>query len=140
MMQFETYFLLFTDVLLSNFAFNFSNEVIFESMQIFGNYNRLLMIASSMCAYTIITPINYYTGKICYRILKDHNDKSIRPKIYDYLNNTSFLVPIILFSVVPFWGKYLILFAGFARLNFRVVFFISIIAKVVYYMMQFIKI
>lgn len=136
MTQFETYLLLFTDVLVSNFAFNFSHEIAFDSMSIFGTYDIRLMILSGVAAYTISVCINYLLGGVCYKILApaDKNQSELSSKI-EKLKEFKFLPLIIALSCLPFFGKFIILFSGFCRIKFKLVFFISILTKLIYYIL-----
>ncbi len=130
----EVYFLLFTDVLVSNFAFNISYEIIFDSMKIFESYDIKLMIAVSMIAYSISIFINYLLGNVSRNILAP-SDKEEKPNIsfMEYVKNFKFLPIIIALSAIPFFGKFIIFFLGMCRVNLRQLFFIAISTKLIYY-------
>jgi membrane protein YqaA with SNARE-associated domain len=133
MTNFETYLLLFTDVLVSNFAFNISPDIVFGAMKIF-EYDKKLMILVASMAYATSIIINYLLGIVCYKILApvNSNETDLNSKI-KYINNFKFLPLIIALSCIPFFGKFIILLGGFAKVNFKLIFFIALIAKVVYY-------
>ena len=132
--QFETYLLLFTDVLTSNFAFNISSELVLDTMQIFGNYNKHLMLLVATAAYMFSICINYIFGTICYKILAPSNQKApeLNSKI-EYIRNSRFLLVIIAVSCLPFFGKFIILFSGFCQINFKKTLITSLFAKLIYY-------
>lgn len=135
MTQFETYLLLFTDVLISNFAFNFSSEIAFDSMKIFGTYDTKLMILSSMIAYTISVCINYLLGTVCYKILAPINKNEQSGVSILRCPPPRMTMLIIALSSVPVFGKFIILFSGFCRIKFKWVFFVAIITKLIYYIL-----
>lgn len=131
---FETYFLLFTDVLTSNFAFNTSQEIMFDVMKIFGEYDKRLIVIVSLSAYGIALCINFLLGRICYNILAPSEKQETNlPKLQSYVLDSKVLVVIIAFSAIPFFGKFIILFLGFCQIKFKRVFFIAILVKFIYY-------
>ena len=69
MSQFEIYLLLFTDVLTANLAFNTSSEIVLDTMNLFGNYHKQLMLSVALIAYAFSIGINYILGVACYKIL-----------------------------------------------------------------------
>ena len=122
----EIYTLLFTDTLFSNFAFNTSSELALYSMQIFELYNPYIIIAVASAAFLVSCCINYIIGVVCYKILSPLNTEEKNGTIrIDIIRTSKYLPLLLLLSAVPFFGKFVILFAGFYLRGF-VWFFILI--------------
>lgn len=67
---FETYFLISTDTLVSNLAFNNSSGMFIKTIKIFKTYKlHLLILIVSSLAFLVAAIINYIPGKIFYRRL-----------------------------------------------------------------------
>ena len=134
MTQFEIYLLLFTDVLTANFAFNTSSEIVLDTMKLFGNYHKPLMLLVALIAYAFSIGINYILGVVCYKILTPLGEEQnqLNAKI-NSIKNFKLLPIIIAISFLPFFGKFIVLFSGFCRIKFKKVFSISVITKLIYY-------
>jgi len=134
MTQFEIYLLLFTDVLTANFAFNTSSEIVLDTMKLFGNYHKPLMLLVALIAYAFSIGINYMLGVVCYKILTPLGEEQnqLNAKI-NSIKNFKLLPIIIAISFLPFFGKFIVLLAGFCRIKFKMVLLISVITKLVYY-------
>lgn len=134
MTQFEIYLLLFTDVLTANFAFNTSSEIVLDTMKLFGNYHKPLMLLVALIAYAFSIGINYILGVVCYKILTPLGEEQnqLNAKI-NSIKNFKLLPIIIAISFLPFFGKFIVLITGFCRIKFKMVLLISVITKLVYY-------
>ena len=134
MTQFEIYLLLFTDVLTANFAFNTSSEIVLDTMKLFGNYHKPLMLLVALIAYAFSIGINYILGVLCYKILTPLGEEQnqLNAKI-NSIKNFKLLPIIIAISFLPFFGKFIVLLTGFCRIKFKMVLLISVITKLVYY-------
>jgi len=134
MTQFEIYLLLFTDVLTANFAFNTSSEIVLDTMKLFGNYHKPLMLLVALIAYAFSIGINYMLGVVCYKILTPLGEEQnqLNAKI-NSIKNFKLLPIIIAISFLPFFGKFIVLLTGFCRIKFKMVLLISVITKLVYY-------
>jgi membrane protein YqaA with SNARE-associated domain len=134
--QLEIYLLLFTDTFVSNFAFSNTTELAIYSMQIFGLYNPYIVILTASGAITLAYLVNYILGIVCYTILspmsKDEGNTSSSSRI-EAIRNSNFLPLILLLSGVPFFGKFIILFAGFCRAPLLMTVSIGTLAKFVYF-------
>ena len=115
----EIYTLLFTDTLVSNFAFNFSTELAFHSMKTFGLYNPYLVILVASVAFMASACINYAFGILCHNILMPFkSDTKEQSKINpDKIRNHKYLIVILMLSALPFFGKFIMLFAGFCKVR-----------------------
>ncbi|CAN0577544.1 unnamed protein product [Ectocarpus sp. 12 AP-2014] len=137
MNQLEIYLLLFTDTLVSNFAINNSTKLAISSMKTFsGLYNPYIVLITATCAVITSFSANYVLGIACYKILAPMNaaesNKGNSEKI-EVIRNLKLLPFILLLSGAPFFGKFVILFAGFCRIPFIKTIIIGSIAKFIYY-------
>ena len=130
----EIYTLLFADTIVSNFAFNTSEELAIYSMRVFGLYNPYIVIAVAALAFFIACCINYVLGIICYRVLSPLNSEENTENIkIDIVRNSKYLPLLLMLSAVPFFGKFVVLFAGFCKVRPILAIGISGLAKLVYY-------
>lgn len=134
MTQFEIYLLLFTDVLTANFAFNTSSEIVLDTMKLFGNYHKPLILLVVLIAYAFSIVINYILGVVCYKILTPLGEEQnqLNAKI-NSIKNFKLLPIIIAISFLPFFGKFIVLLTGFCHIKFKIVLLISVIKRLVYY-------
>lgn len=132
--QSEAYLLLFTDSFLGNLVIDLNNELIVYSMKIFSGYNNLLIIIIATIASACAASINYLLGRILSRVIALSNNKHIQTnyRILSHLFSKYNLV-IICFIIVPFWGRFIPLIAGFTKISFIRVLIISVISKLCYY-------
>lgn len=135
--QLEIYLLLFTDSLVSNFAINNSTELAIFSMKIFSSlYNPYIVLATATCAVIVAFSANYLLGIACYKILAPMNAEESNKdntKRIEAIRRSKLLPIILLLSGIPFFGKFIILFAGFCRVSFIKAIMIGSFAKFVYY-------
>lgn len=130
----EIYTLLFTDTLVSNFAFNASSEMATSSMKIFGLHDPYIVVMVAALAFSVSCCINYVLGIICYKILSPLNSEENKENIkIDLVRNSKYLPLLLLLSAVPFFGKFIILFAGFCKVRPMLAICIGSLAKLVYY-------
>jgi membrane protein YqaA with SNARE-associated domain len=131
----ETYTLLFTDSLVSNFAINFSDELVIHSMKVFGSYNPYLMVLVASFAFLLSACVNYVFGILCYNILKpfqpeEEGASKINP---ERVRSHKYLILILMLSAVPFFGKFVMLFAGFCRVPPLLTISIGSASRLIYY-------
>jgi membrane protein YqaA with SNARE-associated domain len=138
--QLEIYLLLFTDTFVSNFAFSNTTELALFSMKIFGVYNPYIVILTASGAIALVYLTNYILGMVCYKILSPLNEEEGRAnnsKKIEAIRSNKFLPLILLLSGVPFFGKFIILFAGFCRVRLLLAISIGTFAKLVYYTVNY---
>lgn len=141
MNQLEIYLLLFTDTLVSNFAINNSTELAIFSMKTFsGLYSPYIVLTIATCAVIAAFSANYLLGIACYKILAPMNvaesNKGNSEKI-EAIRNFKLLPFLLFLSGMPFFGKFVILFAGFCRVPFIKTIIIGSFAKSVYYVITY---
>ena len=130
----ETYILLFTDTLVSNLAINSSYELVIHSMKIFGQYNSYLIIFVASSAFAVSCLANYLLGIICFRILSPLSPKESETAIRtEKIRDNKYLPLLLLLSAFPFFGKFVILIAGFCKTRLLLTIIIAALAKFVYY-------
>jgi membrane protein YqaA with SNARE-associated domain len=131
----ETYFLLFTDTLVNNLAFNVSSEVMIEVMSVFGNYEISIIILVATLAFTIAGIINYIFGKAVYKILIPTSQNSeLSAKRLQKIQNSRYLPLFLMLSAIPFFGKFILLLAGFCQIRFVLAITIASFARFGYYL------
>ncbi len=131
----EIYLLLFTDTLISNLAINPSSELVIYSMKVFNSYNPYIIIAVATVSFFIASCINYLLGIICHKILAplaSEEASSSQNKI-EQIRHSNYLFLFLVLSAAPFFGKFIIVFGGFCRINLSLTLAIAVFVKLVYY-------
>lgn len=131
----EIYLLLFTNTLVSNLAINPSSELVIYSMKVFNSYNPYIIIAVTTVSFSIASCINYLLGIICHKILAplaSEEASSSQNKI-EQIRRSNYLFLFLVLSAVPFFGKFIVVFAGFCRINLSLTLAIAVFVKIVYY-------
>ena len=133
----ETYILLFTDTLVSNFAFNISTELAIHSMKIFGLYNSYLIILTASLAFMFAGCINYLLGILCYKILSPLSSREVAGGNIntEKMRRSKYLPLFLMLGGVPFFGKFITLFAGFCKVNPALTITVCTSARFTYYSM-----
>lgn len=131
----EMYLLLFTDTLVTNLAINTSAELVIHSMKIFNSYNHYLIILVSTISFAFASSINYLLGLICHKVLAPLTNEDVvssQNKI-EQIRRSRYLLLFLALSAVPFFGKFILVFAGFCRINLSLTIAITVFSKLVYY-------
>jgi membrane protein YqaA with SNARE-associated domain len=86
-------------------------------------------------AYCIAICLNYVLGILCFKVLSPINSRDVEHSkmVLDRFKNSKIIYLLLMLSVVPFFGKFIVLFSGFCRIKFKTVLIISILTKLVYY-------
>ncbi|MCC8398220.1 MAG: DedA family protein [Rickettsia endosymbiont of Labidopullus appendiculatus] len=132
--QFEAYSLLFTDSLVGNLVISLDSELIVHSMKMFGVYNNLIILIVATIASLVATSINYFFGIMLLRIFylaknaQIHTNQQLLSQFFFKYN-----IFILWFMLIPLWGKFIPLIAGFTKTNFIRVLAISAVIKLCYY-------
>lgn len=140
MEQLEIYLLLFTDSFVSNFVFNNADEVVLHSMKIFNTKSPYLVIITATSAAFFAYIVNYALGIACYKILapmspeESRVDQNVK---FKFFYNDFILIPLLLLSAIPFFGKFIILFSGFCRASLRKTLLIGTLSKLTYYIITY---
>lgn len=124
----ELYIWLFHDAFLGNLVITLHTEVIYGSVKAFGTSSTIsimiVAIVASFCAFSI----NYIIGMALSQIFKNKNNQPQK-----IANN--FLINIfLLFSAIPFFGKFIPLFCGGLKISYSRTMCVCIIAKFCYYL------
>ncbi len=132
--QLEAYSLLFTDSLVGNLVISLDSELIVHSMKMFGVYNNLIIVVVATIASLVATSINYFFGIMLLRIF--YFSKNAQIHINQQLLSQFFLkynIFIFWLMLMPLWGRFIPLIAGFTKINFIRVLAISGVIKLCYY-------
>ena len=139
MEKFELYKLLFTDNFIGNLVVNNDIGHVFHVMLGFDGYlysviSLLDIIIVSVFGYICAISVNYWIGKILLKIcilsknkkiIEKHNNLSIVLLKYDEL--------FLLLSLIPIFGKFVPLIAGFSQLKFTKMIWFCGICDLCYY-------
>jgi len=131
----EIYLLLFTDTLVSNLAINTSAELVIHSMKIFNSYNPYTIIVVSTISFALASSINYLLGIICHKVLAPlaNDEIALSQNKIEQIRRSKYFLLLLLLSAAPFFGKFVLVFAGFCRINLILTITIAVFAKLVYY-------
>ena len=135
MSLFETYTLLFIDTLVSNFAFNSSTEIAIYAMKVFDLYNAYLVILVTSFAFMLAACVNYVFGIACYKILSplQAEEGELSTNRIDKIKSSKYLPLFLMLSALPFFGKFIMLFAGFCKIRPLQAIAIGFGARLIYY-------
>lgn len=130
----EIYALLFTDTLTSNLAINISTELVLPAMKIFGNYSNFQILLVTLAAYCTAICFNYVLGVLCFKVLAPINSRDVEHSrmVLDKLRNSKIIYLLLMLSVVPFFGKFIVVFLGFLRLRFSHTLLLGGVMKLLY--------
>lgn len=133
--QMETYLLLLSDSFFTNLAIDTSTELVIHALKIFGNYQPTLVIAIATMGFLCAAAVNYLFGKMIFKIVAPSDKEQHMAMVarMNHIRNSKLLPIIIILSAIPFWGKFVILFAGFCSIRFRYTICIVAAAKLSYY-------
>lgn len=131
----EQYLLLLSDSFFSNLAIDTQTETAIHTMQVFGNYNSLAMIAFAITGFFGAILVNYFFGTVLYKIFAPSNEERLKESNgrIEKLKSSKLLPFILLFSAQPIFGKFVLSFAGFCRIRFLYMLSICILAKLSYF-------
>lgn len=128
----ESYFLLFTDSLVSSLILPIYKGFVFEAMLCFRQYhNQLLMLLFGTLGASFGGVINWYLGKITISIRKSYrklDNEYIMPEI---IKNLLFLA-VLLFSWAPAVGSVVQVLSGYFRLKLYIFIQLIIISNFLY--------
>ncbi|KAF8818885.1 hypothetical protein [Rickettsia endosymbiont of Cardiosporidium cionae] len=125
MNQFNTYYLLFQDIVFSNFIFSFNEETILCTMQSFGIKNPFLVLFIASISYCLISVINFAIGWFLYYILLLYKKNMDHSKT-DCFRSWIGLIIMIVLSNIGNIGKFVIFFSKFLYKNNQIILLISL--------------
>jgi len=105
----ESYSLIFTDSLVSNLAINFHREFALYSAKMFGDYNAFLIVLTVTIAFLLASLLNYIFGRMLNNVFGVQNNSLAA--------NNNFFYLLLIASIIPMVGKFIITLAGFKKLN-----------------------
>jgi len=133
--QIEAYTLLFTDSLVSNLVISLDSELIAYTMRMLDDYNKAAVVFTATIASIFANCINYFLGRVLFNFFYLANKNPGNRTHYETYSRfiIRYHVLVLSLSIVPFWGKFIILLAGFTKVNFFRVIGISGLMKLCYY-------
>ena len=134
MNELEAYFLLLTDSIFGNLVLYPHIEFVLFTMSELGIYNSYITLLISLLGFGISVSLNYFFGKILYKIYKAMSDDSTYHNykvLLMYFTKYGYI--ILLFNIFPTFGLFVPLLAGFVGFGMsRSIIFCSI-SKSIYY-------
>ncbi|MGV2432142.1 MAG UNVERIFIED_CONTAM: hypothetical protein LVQ98_01830 [Rickettsiaceae bacterium] len=130
----EAYSLLFTDTIFGNILLYAHSEFILHIIKNLGGYDKLISFVVASIGFAIAVAFNYLCGLILYRIYQSTTDSE---KQRNYLKLHAFFHQyghyILLTNVMPLFGIFMPLLAGFVNFGFKKSVIISLLSKMLFY-------
>ena len=136
MSHLELYSLIFIDSLVANIAFCFTSEIAFHTASTFETLDSFLLITIATTASTIAYLINYLFGCLSFKILSpwQKEEGQNNAQMLRQLDGNIFFKILLFFSAMSIYGKFVVFFAGFARLKFKKIIPLLVFAKLIFYL------
>lgn len=131
----ESYSLLFTDALFANTIFYGGSEMAFYIMNAFGGYHNITMLCVASTGYAIAVLINYWFGRVLYRIYTSSIDNKNASANYQSLKNgiSKYGIWLLCFNMIPAIGPFLPVVTSFVNFGLRRTLIIAVISRIIYY-------
>lgn len=135
MSQFEAYLFLLTDSLYSSLVISPTLELALSVMKALGTYDVRMMFITSLAGSTLAGIINYLAGVVGYNLYRFSTDQQIQLRYQKAVTIFNKYGPyILLFVVIPYFGKFTILAAGFTRFRLMRVLLYTTVSRTLYYL------
>lgn len=131
----ELYSLIFIDSFVANIVFCFANEIAVETVKVFNNYNVILIIILASSASILAYYIDYLFGRVVFQIVKpfQKEDGKVATEQFRKLSDNNYFKILLMISALTIYGKFIIFFAGFARINSKYIMLTALIMRPIYY-------
>lgn len=131
----ELYSLIFIDSFVANIVFCFANEIAVETVRVFNNYNVTLIIILASSASILAYYIDYLFGRVVFQIVKpfQKEDGKVATEQFRKLSDNNYFKILLMISALTIYGKFIVFFAGFARINFKYIMLTVLIMRPIYY-------
>ena len=131
----ENYSLLFTDSLFANTVFYGNTEMALDVMIAVGGYDKIIMFLSATLGYATSVLINYWFGRILFKIYNSSIDNPIAAENYKSMQKSAqkFGWVMLCFNMVPAIGPFLPVLASFIGFGIERTLFFAVVARMVYY-------
>lgn len=134
MNKFEAYFLLLNDSIFGNLVLYPSGEFVLFAMQKLVGYNSHIILLTSILGFIIAVILNYFFGKILYKIYKASVESNIHrnhDQLVIYSQNYRYI--ILLFNIFPTFGSFIPLLAGFVSFGILRSMLFCLLSKILFY-------
>jgi len=134
----ENYTLLFTDSVFANTVFYGGQEMAFDIMKQLGGYDIRIMIAVAIFGYTVSVLINYWFGRILYKIYNSSIDNKNAVENYKSLKvgSKKYGFIILCFNMIPAIGPFLPVLASFVDFGLKRTLLFTMISRLSYYIVM----
>ena len=132
---FENYSLLFADSVFANTVFYGGQEMALNIMNSLGGYDKKIMFLVATLGYAMSVLINYWFGKILFKIYNSSIDNQVAAENYKSMQEgmQRFGWLMLCFNMVPAIGPFLPVLASFINFGIKKTLFFAAIARMVYY-------
>jgi membrane protein YqaA with SNARE-associated domain len=113
----EIYLLLFTDSFVSSLAINTSKEIMVYTIKAFNSANREITIIVVTVASFAANFANYFFGKVLYNIFDRTGIEQQQARNNRLLKLAKYNRIFLLLSIIPFFGKFVPVIAGFSKFH-----------------------
>jgi len=134
----ENYTLLFTDSVFANTVFYGGKEMALDIMNELGGYDARIMVAVAILGYAVSVLINYWFGRILYKIYNSSIDNKNAVENYKSLKQGSekYGIIILCFNMIPAIGPFLPVLASFLGFGLKRTLLFTIISRFSYYVVM----
>lgn len=130
-----SYSLLFTDSLFANTIFYGGTEMALYVMKEFGGYDKRIMFTLALLGYAGSVVINYWFGRILYKIYDSSIDNKDAAENYKSLTLalSKYGYIILALNIVPAIGPFTPVLASFVNSGLKRTLGITLLYRIVYY-------
>jgi membrane protein YqaA with SNARE-associated domain len=134
MNKFEAYIFLLSDSFFGNILLYAHNEFVLYAMKHIGGYENRIMLLVSLVGFTISCLFNYFCGTVLY-ILYKSTVNSAKQSNYWVLHRFfhKYGHYLLCTSIIPLFGSFAPLFAGFASFGALRSVGLSVVSKAIFY-------
>ncbi len=134
----ENYSLLLTDSVFANTVFYGGKEMAFDIMHDLGGYDPIIMVIVATLGYAVSVLINYWFGRILYKIYDSSIDNKDAVQNYKSLKQGSqkYGAIILCFNMIPAIGPFLPVLASFLHFGLKRTLLFTIISRFSYYIVM----
>ena len=131
----SNYSLLFTDSLFANTVFYGGTEMALDVMREFGGYDNRITFALALAGYAFSVMINYWFGRILYKIYDSSIDNKNAAENYKTLtlSLSKYGYIILALNILPAIGPFMPVLASFVNLGLKRTLGITLVYRIVYY-------
>ena len=132
--RFEAYSFLLSDTIFGNILLYAHSEFVLYAMKRLGGYKSEIILAIAVLGFSISVIFNYFCGAALYKLYKASVDEEKRvnyQKFHSFFQQYG--IYLLCSNIIPVFGGYISLLAGFASFGLWRSLVIAVASKVIYY-------